>query len=161
MKNMRTDSFSKPMKGKKKIKVVDPRSAKSARYRAILHDIQNEGVCPFCPKTFKWHTKPILRREGGWLITESFSPYKNTKHHFLIIKTKHKEHINELSPHDWQSIARLAAWAVKKFRIKGGALALRFGDTAFTGSSVCHIHAHLLVSKMKNGRAKIVWFPVG
>ena len=151
------------MKGKKKIKVkvVDLRSAKSARYRAILHDIQNEGVCPFCPKTFKWHTKPILKREGGWLITESFSPYKNTKHHFLIIKIKHKEHINELSPRDWQSLSRLAVWAIKKFRIKGGALALRFGDTALTGSTVCHIHAHLIVPKTKNRKAKTVWFPIG
>jgi diadenosine tetraphosphate (Ap4A) HIT family hydrolase len=149
------------MKRKKKIKVVDPRSAKSGHYRAVLHEIQNAGVCPFCPKTFKWHTKPILKREGGWLITENFNPYKNARYHFLLIKEKHKEHFNELSPRDWRSMARLAAWAVKKFHIKGGALALRFGDTAHTGSSVCHIHAHLLVPQIKNGKAKPVWFPVG
>lgn len=150
------------MKEKKEIKkMVDPRMAGSAHYRAVLHDIQNEGVCPFCPKTFKWHTKPILRREGGWLITENFKPYKNARYHFLIIKIKHKEHFDELTPRDWQSFSHLAAWAVKKFRIKGGALALRFGDTAHTGSTVCHIHAHLLVPKIKNGKAGVVSFPVG
>jgi len=151
------------MKREKRIKtkVVDPRSAKSARYRAILHDIQGVGVCPFCPKTFKWHTKPILRREGGWLITENFNPYKNAKHHFLIIKVTHKEHFNELTPRDWRSLSRLATWAIKKFRIKGGAIALRFGDTALTGSTVYHIHAHLLVPRIKNGKAGTVWFPVG
>lgn len=149
------------MKGKKKIKVVDPRSAKSGRYRAVLHEIQSAGVCPFCPKTFKWHTKPILKRGEGWLITENFDPYENARYHFLLIKEKHKEHFNELTPRDWRSMARLAAWAVKKFHIKGGALALRFGDTAHTGSSVCHIHAHLLVPQTKNGKAKVVLFPVG
>lgn len=149
------------MKGKRNKKVVDPRYAKGARYGGIIREIQGEGVCPFCPKTFKWHTKPILKRHGGWLITENFNPYKNARHHLLIIKTAHKEKFEELTPRDWRSLTRLAAWAIKKFHIKGGAFMLRFGDTAFTGATVCHIHAHLIVPEVKNGKAKPVFFPIG
>lgn len=149
------------MKERKNKKVVDPRFAKGRRYGYIIREIQDAAVCPFCPKTFKWHTKPILKREGGWLITENFNPYKNTKHHLLIIKKAHKEHLEELTPRDWRSLSHLAAWAIKKFHIKGGGLMLRFGDTAFTGATVCHIHAHLIVPTMKNGKAKTVWFPIG
>ncbi len=148
------------MKRKNK-KVVDPRSAKNGRYRAILQEIEGVGICPFCPGNFRWHTKPILKREGGWLITENFKPYKNAQRHFLIIKEKHCEQIEKLAPRDWRSMSRLAVWAVKKFKIKGGGLALRFGDTAHTGASVCHLHAHLIVPRLKNKRAETVWFPIG
>lgn len=149
------------MKEKNK-KVVDPRSAKSARYRAILKEIEGIGICPFCPGNFRWHTKPILRREGGWLITENFKPYENARYHFLIIKTDHRERLEELTPRDWSALLHLARWAVKKFKIKGGGLALRFGDTAHTGASVCHLHAHLIVPRLnKNKRAETVWFPIG
>lgn len=142
-------------------KFVDAHYAKSARYKNIVNEIRRVGVCPFCPKTFKWHTKPILKVRGNWFITTSFQPYKNTAHHFLIIGKKHKEHINQLFPRDWEAISWLGKWAVKKYSIKGGGIAMRFGDTAHTGATVSHLHMHLIVPKLKDGRAVPVWFPFG
>lgn len=153
------------MKGNKRKdgkKVVDPRFAKGGHYKKVIHEIQGEGVCPFCPDTFKWHTKPILKREGGWLITENFNPYKNARYHFIIVKELHKEQFEDLAPRDWRAVSSLAIWAIKKFKIKGGGFTMRFGETAFTGATVCHIHAHLIMPELgKNGRAKTVWFPIG
>jgi len=142
-------------------KVVDTRYAKSKGYKKILDEIKNEGVCPFCPENFKWHTNPILKEYGGWLITKNFRPYKNSQFHFLIVKKTHKEQLVDLKSGDWKAINNLAVWAIEKYNIKGGALAMRFGNTGYTGATVCHIHAHLIVPKVVKGKTMPVEFPIG
>lgn len=143
--------------------VVDPRYAKSKSYGAVINKIAGEAKCPFCPDNFKYHKKPIIKRFGKWFLTASTWPYKNTKHHFLIMSTQHKERLHELNGTDWKAIATLATYAVKKFKLPGGALTMRFGETAYTGATVCHLHAHLIVPQLKPGKkiAKTVWFPIG
>ncbi len=147
-----------------KKRFVDPRFAKGkGEYKGVIRKIAGEGHCPFCPENFKYHKHPILRRAGGWFITHSSWPYKNTRFHFLIWGTAHKEKFSELSLGDWRNITALTAWAIKKFKIRGGGLALRFGETAYTGATVCHLHAHLIVPKInaKTKKAKTVVFPIG
>ena len=147
--------------GKKK--VVDARFAKSKEYRAVINQIADEAKCPFCPDNFRYHKKPILKRLGNWFITSSTWPYKDTKHHFLIIGTRHKERLRELTPADWKSIIALVNDVVRKNKIRGGAIAMRFGETAYTGATVCHLHMHLIVPELQRGKrvAKTVMFPVG
>ncbi len=147
------------MKKTKDIKkrVVNPRFAKTAEYRKVIKSIEVEGKCPFCPENFKYHKHPILKRNRGWFITRCSWPYKNTDYHFLIISEKHRESLSFLASTDLFPVYRLANWAKIKFGIKGGALTVRFGDTDFTGATVCHLHFHLIVPK----RGKTVNFPVG
>ena len=147
--------------GKKK--VVDARFAKSKEYRAVINQIADEAKCPFCPDNFRYHKKPILKRLGGWFITPSTWTYKNSKHHFLIIGKSHKEKLTELTQTDWKSITTLASFVIKKYKLAGGAIAMRFGETAYTGATVCHLHMHLIVPEIKSGKriAKTVTFPIG
>ena len=144
-----------------KPKFVNPRFAKKGEYKEVISQIIKEGKCPFCPKNFKYHKNPILKIAGGWFITESSWPYKNSKHHFIIIGMKHKEKFRHLNKKDFSDIASLANWAIKKFKIKGGGLTLRFGETDYTGSSVAHLHFHLIVPKLKKGKSMVVYFPIG
>jgi ATP adenylyltransferase len=147
---------------KKGSKVVNTRFAKSAEYKAVLNTIAGTKLCPFCPDNFRYHKNPILKQSAGWLLTESSWPYKNAKKHFLIISLKHKEKLSQLSASDMSAILNLGTWAVKKFKLKGGALAMRFGDTNYTGASVSHIHAHLIHPNLnKKGVAETVNFPIG
>ena len=143
------------------VRAVDPRFAKGVQYRKVLEEINGTGVCPFCPAYFKWHTKPILKRAGGWLITENFNPYKNAAIHLLLVKKDHAESIENLVKRDWSDVAALTRWAAKHFHIRGGAFAMRFGENVFTGATVRHIHAHLIVPRVVRGRARPVMFPVG
>src|SRR3989344_1240784 len=145
------------------MKVVDPRFAKSREYGGVIRKIASAGHCPFCPENFKYHKHPSLPRAGEWFITRSSWPYKNTRFHFLILGKTHKEKFSELSLRDWNNITALAEWAIKKFRIRGGGLALRFGETAYTGATVYHIHAHLIMPNInaKTKKAKTVVFSIG
>lgn len=145
------------------MKIVNKKFAKKkGGYLSVIKSIEIEGRCPFCPNNFKYHKKEILKKYGDWFITENSWPYKNTKYHFLIIGVKHKEKLNELTKKDFNSVKFLTNWVVNKFKIKGGALTIRFGNTDFTGSTVCHIHFHLISPEIrKNGLAKTVNFPIG
>lgn len=141
----------------KEQKVVDTRFAKSREYKAVLSTIEERGKCPFCSDNFKYHKHPVLKRTQGWFISKSSWPYENAKHHFILLKALHKEHIKELSQGDMKGVLTLTQWATKKFGIKGGALAMRFGDTSYTGATVCHLHFHLIVPQ----KGKTVNFPIG
>lgn len=144
-------------------KVVDLRFAKTKDYRKTLEAIQKKGQCPFCPENFKYHKKSIFKKTENWFVTDNSWPYKNSKHHFLLIGKKHKEEFSQLKLSDFKEIAKLGNWIVNKYKIKGGGLMLRFGDTAYTGSTVCHLHFHLIVPKInkKTKQADAVWFPIG
>jgi len=71
--------------------------------------------------------------------------------------------LRELKNEDWLAVLKLAQYAVKKFNLPGGGLVMRFGETTYTGATVCHLHAHLIVPKLDSKKkvAKTVWFPIG
>lgn len=140
---------------------VDPRFAKGNMYARVMRSIVRAAVCPLCQKTMQWHTKPILKRTGGWLITENFNPYKNTEYHFIIVCNRHITRFEQIATRDWAAIASLMRWALKHFKIRGGGMTLRFGDPTWTGATIVHLHAHLIVPKLKRGKAIPVYFPIG
>ena len=143
-------------------KVVDLKYAKSKEYKKTLETIKETAKCPFCKENFKYHKKKILKTCKNWFITESSWPYKNAEFHFLIISEKHKEEFSDLKVSDFKTVSDLVNWAIKKYKIKGGALTLRFGDTQYTGATVCHLHFHFIVPELdKNKEAKVVNFPIG
>lgn len=139
---------------------VDPRNARNPKYKEIMKDIVSDGNCPLCPP-MKWHPNPILQNDNRWLITENSHPYEHTSHHFLIIPKKHIELLSDLSPRDLKSILNLANWATKEFNIKGGGLTMRFGETLYTGATIKHLHAHLIMPEVEGDQVSAVYFPIG
>ncbi len=148
---------------KKKGKVVDPRYARTKEYRKVLEEIAAGERCPFCPDAFMWHQRPILRRSGRWFITANRFSYKEARVRLMIIGTEHRESFEELTRDDLAAVRKLARWAIARFKIRGGALAIRFGDSRFTGATVVHLHFHLIGPKLDRRRrsAKKVNFPIG
>ena len=144
-------------------KVVNSKYAKSKEYGKVLKIIEKTEKCPFCKENFKYHKKPIFKKEKGWFITDNSWPYKNTQYHFLIISQKHKEKFSQLNSSDFRSVFKLTNWAIRRYKIKGGALNLRFGNPLYAGSTVYHLHFHLIVPRInkKTKKAKVVYFPVG
>ena len=142
---------------------VNLNNARRGEYRKVIKEIALTGKCPFCKEHFKYHKKPIFKRKSDWFLTEVSWPYKNTNCHLMILGEKHRENFFELKKRDFEAVSYLAKWAIKKYKIKGGALAIRFGDTNYTGASVSHLHFHLISPEInkKTGRARTVSFPIG
>lgn len=117
------------------------------KYNSVIADIQKAGVCPFCPEQLKnYHKNPILEESAEWVLTENMYPYKGAKHHLLLIHKKHISTIDEMSATAWSELQELIKKATTRFNITGGTFFARFGDTRFTGASVTHLHAHIVVS---------------
>lgn len=143
---------------------VDPHYARgNEEYAADLAQIEEAGVCPFCPGQLRWHPNPVLARDGEWFLTRIRENYKNARDHFLIIGDKHKINLAQLLPDDLESVWTLAGIAQRQAGADGGALCLRFGDTKWTGATVQHLHFHVIFPDIDDdaGRAKTVHFPIG
>lgn len=140
---------------------VNTRYAKSGGYKEVLEKIEKSGKCPFCPENRDFKN-PILKRVGGWIVKKNDWPYKNTLHHFVFIPDRHLENFSELTPDDFKALLELVTWTIKEFKIPGGGFAMRFGEPDYTGASVRHLHAHLIVPELnKDGTAKVAYFPIG
>lgn len=115
--------------------------------RIVMKEINGEGHCPFCPENIaRYHKNPILKEGKFWLLTENQWPYKKVKHQLLAIYKTHVEHISEIDPEAGSELFALFTDEARNRNIPGGGLAMRFGSSEHGnyGSSVLHIHAHLI-----------------
>ena len=121
--------------------------ARTLEQITLMQKIIDDGVCPFCKEYFaKYHPKPILKETAYWFFTDNMSPYKGTRHHFIFVyKPTHITKPGEMLPEALTDLFSLVNWAVIEYNILGGSFFMRFGDTHYTGSSVEHLHAHLLM----------------
>jgi diadenosine tetraphosphate (Ap4A) HIT family hydrolase len=120
--------------------------------RVVMEEIERQGHCPFCRENLaKYHKNPILRQGEYWLLTENQWPYKKVKHQLLAIHKTHIEHISELDPKAGAELIEMFANEAKTLGIKGGIVAIRFGSSedGDYGSTVKHIHAHLIEPDLK------------
>lgn len=135
-------------------RTVNLSHARTKFQRDVMKKIKRDKVCPFCTEHFlKYHTKPIISTGKHWILTENFQPYVGSKLHLLIVSKKHVQHFDELPPSAQQELFQLFGKELKKQKIKGGAVFMRFGDTDYTGGTVEHLHAQL-VSGTKRGKNK-------
>lgn len=122
-------------------------NARTKEQVELMQKIKEDGVCPFCREHFtKYHPKPILKETDSWFFTENMSPYEGTKYHFIFVyKKAHVRFPSEITPESRADLFDLMSWAIDEYEIKGGSFFMRFGDTHYNGSSVEHLHAHLIV----------------
>ena len=131
-------------------------------YQNVISQITQDGVCPFCQDhLLTYHKKPILRQGERWTVTTNMYPYKGARFHFLLI---HRAHITDSKDMPVESIVELKEhmdWLMKEFKIAGGTLMMRCGDTTVTGASVTHLHAHLIVADLDNPDREPIMARVG
>jgi len=108
--------------------------------------------CTFCLDRFEYyHDAPIIKEGGYWIVTDNDYPYDNTKHHTLFILKRHAENIEELTSLEWAELRKLIQEFKKEHLISGGAIFLRFGEEKYSGGTLPHIHAHLIVPDIESG----------
>ena len=144
---------------------VNLQNARVDEQRAVMEQIEKDGVCPFCPEHLpKYHRKPILQEAKHWVVTENDWPYENTRVHLLIILKAHAEDLFGFEIQAWLELLELVQWAVQEYKITGGALGIRFGNPDMTGATVKHLHVHLIaveITDKEDPNYKRVRFRVG
>lgn len=123
-------------------------NTRSDNQRRVYREIVERDECPFCPENLhKTNPQPIVREGEYWTILPSRWPYQHTVTHLLAIAKRHVERVTELGDEAEAAGAELfghVKWAELEYQIAAGGLAMRFGDTAHTGASVSHLHAHII-----------------
>lgn len=120
--------------------------------RKVMEEIERNDHCPFCPENLsKYHKKPIIKEGKFWLLTENQWPYEKIKHQLLAIYKTHIEHLNDMDPEAAKELFEMFKEEAKKRAIAGGGVAMRFGSSpdGNYGSSVLHLHAHLIEPDLK------------
>lgn len=129
-------------------KFINMSSIRREDQKKVMEEIKKEGHCPFCKENLeKYHKNPILKEGKFWILTDNQWPYEKIKHQLLAIYKNHIEHIEEMDPEAGKELLEMFIEESKKRKMKGGGLAMRFGsdpEHGNYGSSVLHIHAHLI-----------------
>lgn len=126
--------------------------ARTEEQKALMQKIERDGVCPFCKEYFPaYHPKPILKETDYWFVTTNMSPYEGTRHHFLLVyKPEHITSPDQISGEAQRELFTHISSLNKEYKITGGAFFMRYGDTSYTGSSVEHLHAHVISGVKKS-----------
>jgi diadenosine tetraphosphate (Ap4A) HIT family hydrolase len=147
------------MRGKK---IINLKHARTTFQKKVMERIARDNVCPFCQEHFlKYHTKPIITEGQYWLLTENFQPYKGSKHHILLVSKKHVTHFNQLKSGAFLELFLLLEKELKKRKIDGGTILMRFGNTDYTGGTVEHLHAQLVSGQKRSSKRELILTLIG
>ncbi len=121
-------------------------NARTSEQLDEMRRLDAAGVCLFCPEELARHARQqILFRTRHWIATPNEYPYAGTRLHLLLVPDQHAASLLELSEevrHDfWLALAAV----VDKHQLSHYGLGVRNGDCRFTGATIVHVHAHLLV----------------
>ncbi|EKE18733.1 MAG: hypothetical protein ACD_9C00254G0016 [uncultured bacterium] len=141
---------------------VNIKHARTQEQIDVMKQIEKDGVCPFCMEHFlKYHPKPIISENENWIVTENMSPYEGTTYHFLFVCKRHFTMPSEMTNEEKKSMFDLISEMINKNNILGGSILIRFGDMRFTGGSVDHFHAHLIIGDTNNKEREKLKVKVG
>jgi ATP adenylyltransferase len=108
--------------------------------------LEAAGICLFCPESLRSHARQdVLFETRHWAVTPNAFPYRGTKLHLLVVPQRH---VNDMLDLDEEALADF--WtALKRIRERYSldhyGLGVRNGNCSFTGATIAHVHAHVLV----------------
>lgn len=143
-------------------KFVDIKNARTEEQIKVMEKIIVDGGCPFCLENLtKYHETPIIKEGTYWVITRNRWPYENTRVHLLAILKEHAVSPTEVDPAAGAELFSLLSEMSKTYQISGGGLCMRFGESAFSASTVSHLHAHFIEPDASKPEFKPVRFKLG
>ncbi len=150
-----------------------PLDLENARYSDQAQIMQNwldAGASPFLPENIDQTAQPIIKQGEHWYIIANRWPYQNTRHHYLIISNQYWTSPDQITPPAQLELFEMFAWlrhhlatflGPRAAGSPGGALALRFGDTNYSGGTVDHLHWQYIVPELNDPNYERIKFNIG
>ena len=118
---------------------------RSAEQLAKMLRLEAAGLCLFCPEGLQRYPLQEIEKTDHWTVTHNEFPYKGTSLHLLVLPHEHANDILDLTPAAqrdfWDTLAKIR----EQFGLKYYGLGIRNGDCSFTGATIAHVHAHVVV----------------
>lgn len=136
------------MKSPKKLGAID--NVRTEAQRKNMLDTIGKGLCPFCDgQGFNPAINKVIWQGKHWRLWHNPFPYDNTQTHLVFATHKHITDISELTPEIWKEWSEINQDIIKNMNIPGGGIVMRFGDLAYNGGSLQHLHSHIIVPNLK------------
>lgn len=121
-------------------------NARTADQLAEMRRLDAAGICLFCPGGLASHARQrILFRTSHWAVTPNEFPYRGTSLHLLLVPDQHAGDLIDLAAEVRQDFWEALAAVVREYRLSHYGLGVRNGDCSYTGATIRHVHAHVLV----------------
>jgi ATP adenylyltransferase len=121
-------------------------NARTAEQLAEMRRLDAAGVCLFCPDGLARHARQrILYRTRHWAVTPNEFPYPGTRLHLLLVPDQHAGDLLELSDEVRQDFWTALGAVAREHQLTHYGLGVRNGDCRYTGATIAHVHAHVLV----------------
>lgn len=121
-------------------------NARTPAQRAQMAALQADGVCIFCPDGLAASGQEVLHRTAHWSVTPNGFPYEGTLLHLLLIPGAHVTDMLSLPDDARQDLWAALGWVRDTFALGYYGFGVRNGDSARTGGTVRHLHAHVIVA---------------
>ncbi len=129
-------------------------NVRHADQKERMQESQKLGICSFCRKHFeKYHKAPILKETSWWILTSNDWPYEGSKIHLFLVYKKHISSLEQINPEGYAELTDIMKYVKGKFKLPGMSLFIRSGNMHYTGSSVQHLHGHI-IGGSKEGKNK-------
>jgi ATP adenylyltransferase len=127
-------------------------NVRTPEQRAEMAGLDAAGICLFCPEQLARHPRQrILLSTAHWTATPNEYPYPGTSLHVLLVPHQHASDLLELRDEVrgdfWVALAAVA----KACDLRHYGLGIRNGDCRYTGATIRHVHAHVLVGSPDEG----------
>jgi diadenosine tetraphosphate (Ap4A) HIT family hydrolase len=143
-------------------KILNLKNARVPHQEKQMKRILARGICPFCKKYFaEYHAASILKEGKYWFITKNDYPYEGSSQHWLLVHKKHIATVQEITKKGFEELGEFLSWVEKNFNIQGGSFVMRFGDINYTGATISHLHAHVVVGSRQTKKSVGIKVKVG
>lgn len=141
---------------------LDLDNARFSEQKKVMAKIIALGKLPFLQKNItRFHPHPIEREGKYWYVTKNAWPYAHTKHHYLIIAQEYWTSLEQIKPQAMSELMQHACYLRTKCHAPGGALALRFGNSNYSGATIDHLHWQFIVPDIQASDYQKVHLSIG
>ena len=111
-----------------------------------MRRLEAAGICLFCPGSLRTHARhEVLLETPHWSVTPNAYPYKGTSLHLLVVPHRHVSDMLDLDDEAgadfWAALRQIR----ERFGLDHYGVGVRNGNCSFTGATIVHVHAHILV----------------
>jgi len=130
---------------------------RTAEQLAEMRQLEAQGVCLFCPEALSTHARQqVLLRTSHWTVTPNEFPYPGTVLHLLLVPDQHAADLLDLADDSRQDFWTALALVRSRYGLSYYGLGARNGDCRYTGATIRHVHAHVLVGDTDPANTAVV-----
>jgi ATP adenylyltransferase len=113
---------------------------------AEMERLEADGLCLFCADGLRTVARQkILFQTPHWIVTPNEFPYPGSRLHLMLVPHRHVGDILDLDAEAQAGFWTALGWVRDRYELTYYGLGMRNGDCRYTGATVRHVHAHVLV----------------